>query len=358
MADKDQLQLDSLLHQIAQEQSDFSYDEVAIVAEIDHSTSLLKRWPVKLLTILGGMLAMSTFMGFLMMAGLYNSGVGMFVFGLGFLVGAEVLVRIEKTFTADAMAVALNIAGYVLLGIGMGSMSESATAVALTLGIAALLVLLFSRSTICVFLAVLVLNGSLLSLIFIHKVYNLAHVLVTVLAGLLSYVSLFEAKLLATFRTFIHAFGAVRMGLVFSLLGVLVLTVHQDMLSTRIGYMWVSGVVLIGCLLLLLHRVLRESGLTDKKTLATFYTCCGLVLLPTVLAPSVPGALLVVLSSFYIGHRTGLWVGLLALAYFLVLYYYDLNMTLLAKSFVLMGTGALFLGGLYLLNRYLRSHEA
>jgi uncharacterized membrane protein len=83
-----------------------------------------------------------------------------------------------------------------------------------------------------------------------------------------------------------------------------------------------------------------------------------LVLLPTILAPSVPGALLVVLSSFYIGHRTGFWVGLLALAYFLVLYYYDLNMTLLAKSGVLVLTGSLFLAGLYLLNRYLRSHEA
>ncbi|PKV66904.1 DUF4401 domain-containing protein [Pontibacter ramchanderi] len=357
MADKETLRLNALLQQIAQEQPDFRYDELAIAAEIDHSSSLLKRWPVKLLTILGGLLAMSTLLGFLFAAGLYNSGIGMLLFGAGFLVGAEALIRVEKTFTAEAIGVSLNIAGYVLLAIGTGIMSENMTAVASVLGIAALLVLLFSESAICVFLSVLVLNGSLLSLIFIHKVYNLSHVLVVLLAGMVAFMSLYEARLLALSRRFALVFGPVRIGLIFSLIFTLVLFVHQKLLSTHISYFWVSGLFLIGCLLLLLHRVLRESGLTDKMTLAIFYTCCGLVLLPTVLAPSVPGALLVVLSSFYIGHRTGLWVGLLALAYFLVLYYYDLNMTLLAKSGVLMLTGALFLGGLYLLNRYLRNHE-
>ena len=304
------------------------------------------------------MLAMSTLLGFLFAAGLSNSGIGMLLLGAGFLIGAELLIRFKKTFSAEAMGVSLNIAGYVLLAIGVGQLTDSGTSVALLLSIAALLVLVFSESAICVFLAVLVLNGSLLSLIFIHKVYNLSHVLVVLLAGILVFMSLYEAKLLALSRRFTLVFGPVRMGLVFSLIFTLVLFVHQKLLSTHISYFWVSGLFLIGCLLLLLHRVLRESGLTDKKTLAIFYTCCGLMLLPTVLAPSVPGALLVVLSSFYIGHKTGLWVGLLALAYFLVLYYYDLNMTLLAKSGVLVLTGALLLGGLYLLNRYLRSHEA
>ncbi|MBX0333952.1 DUF4401 domain-containing protein [Pontibacter sp. HSC-14F20] len=358
MADKETLQLEALLQEISLEQPDFTYDEAAITSEVAHSTSLLKRWPVKLLTILGGMLALSTLLGFLMAAGLYNSGIGMLIFGLGFLGGAEVLMRIEKTFTAEAIGVSLNIAGYVLLAIGTGILSENTTAVALILGIASTLVLVFSRSSLFVFISVLVLNGSLLSLIFIHKVYNLSHALIMVLAGILTLMSLYEAKLLALSRRFALVFGPVRMGVVFSLINTLVLFVHQKLLSTNITHFWLSGLFLIGCLLLLLHRVLRESGVKDQKTLAIFYTCCAVVLLPTVLAPSVPGALLVVLSSFYIGHRTGFWVGLLALAYFLVLYYYDLNMTLLAKSGVLVLTGSLFLAGLYLLNRYLRNHEA
>ncbi|SIQ60786.1 DUF4401 domain-containing protein [Pontibacter lucknowensis] len=358
MADKEPIQLEALLQEIAQEQPDFRYDEAAIKAEVAHSTSLLKRWPVKLLTILGGLLAMGLLLGFLFSAGLYNSGIGLLLFGAGFLIGAEVLIRFEKTFSAEAVGVSLNIAGYVLLAIGVGQLTDSGTSVALLLGIAALLVLIFSESGIYVFLSVLVLNGSLLSLIFIHKVYNLSHVLVVVLVGVLTFISLYEAKLLALSRRFTLVFGPVRMGLIFSLIITLGLFVHQKFLSTNITHFWLSGLFLIGCLLLLLHRVLLESGVEDRKTLAIFYTCCAVVLLPTVLAPSVPGALLVVLSSFYIGHRTGLWVGLLALAYFLVLYYYDLNMTLLAKSGVLVLTGTLFLGGLDLLNRYLRSHEA
>ncbi|MDO6389238.1 DUF4401 domain-containing protein [Pontibacter sp. BT731] len=358
MADKEYPRLSNVLEQIAQEQPDFRYDELAIAAEIDHSTSLLKRWPVKVLTILGGLLAMGTLMGAIASTPLLSSGIAMLVFGLIFLVGAEVIVRVNKDTTADALGISMNITSYVLLAFGVGQLTDSGTAAALTLGIASALVLVFSRSAVCVFIAVLVLNGSLLSLIFIHKVYNLSHALIVVLAGILTFMSLHEAKLLALSRRFALVFGPVRMGLIFSLIVTLVLFVHQKLLSSNITHFWLSGLFLIGCLLLLLHRVLRESGVKDQKTLAIFYTCCAVVLLPTVLAPSVPGALLVVLSSFYIGHRTGLWVGLLALAYFLVLYYYDLNMTLLAKSGVLVLTGSLFLAGLYLLNRYLRSHEA
>ncbi|MCP2042644.1 DUF4401 domain-containing protein [Pontibacter sp. HSC-36F09] len=358
MADKEYPRLSNVLEQIAQEQPGFQYNELVIAAEIDQATSLLKRWPVKLLTILGGLLAMGTLMGAIASTQLLQSGTAMLVFGLIFLIGAEVVIRSNKDTTADALGISMNITSYVMLAFGIGQMTDSASAAALTLGIASALVLVFSKSAVCVFISVLVLNGSLLSLIFIHKVYNLSHVLVMLLAGMLTLMSLSEAKLLALSRRFALVFGPVRMGLIFSLIITLVLFVHQKLLSTNITHFWMSGLFLIGCLLLLLHRALRESGVKDQKTLGIFYTCCAVVLLPTVLAPSVPGALLVVLSSFYIGHRTGSWVGLLALAYFLVLYYYDLNMTLLAKSGVLVLMGSLFLAGQYLLNRYLRSHEA
>ncbi|WP_299984498.1 DUF4401 domain-containing protein [uncultured Pontibacter sp.] len=358
MADKEPIQLETLLHEIVQEQPDFSYDEAAIKAEVAHSTSLLKRWPVKVLTILGGLLAMGTLMGAIAGTQLLSSGMAMLQLGVILLIVAEIVIRMKQDTTTDALGIAMNITSYVMLAFGTGQLTDDTTSVAVVLGIAAVLVLIFSKSAVCVFISVLVLNGSLLSLIFLHKVYNLSHALIVVLAALLTFISLYEAKLLAMSRRFALVFGPVRMGLVFSLIITLVLFVHQKLLSTNITHFWLSGLFLIGCLLLLLHRVLRESGMKDKKTLTIFYTCCSVVLLPTVLAPSVPGALLVVLSSFYIGHRTGLWAGLLALAYFLVLYYYDLNMTLLAKSGVLVLTGALFLGGLYLLNRYLRNHEA
>lgn len=358
MAEKEPLQLDSVLQEIAQEQPGFTYNEAAIRSEIEHSTSLLKRWPVKLLTILGGMLAMATLLGFLFTAGLYNSSIALLVFGLGFLVGAEALIRIEKTFTAEAIGVSLNIAGYVLLAIGAGQLSDSLTGAAIVLAVASLGLLLVSRSGIYLFIATLVLNGSLLALIEEHKVYNLAQVLVAWQALVLTGMSLYEAKLLALAWRFSQVYGPVRMGLQLALIFTLGLFVHQDALYTAISHIWLSSLVLIACLLLVLQRVLYEAGVQSKVTRAVFYTCCALVLLPTIMTPSVPGALLVLLSSFYIGHRPGFGAGLLALAYFIVLYYYDLNMTLLAKSGVLVLSGCLFLGGLYLLNRYLRSHEA
>ncbi|MBD1398089.1 DUF4401 domain-containing protein [Pontibacter sp. JH31] len=357
MDDKEARQLKNLLQEITQEQPDFRCDEAAITTEVTQSTSLLKRWPVKVLTILGGLLATSTLMGAIAMTVLLNSGIAMLVFGLVFLIGAEVMIRSSKDATTDALGVSWNMASYVMLAIGTGQLTDNSTAVALVLGIASTLVLVFSRSAICVFVAVLVLNGSLLSLTFMHQVYNLSHALLAMLAAVLTYMSLYEAKLLAASRRVALVFGPVRMGVILSLVTTLGLFMHQKFLSSSITHFWLSGLFLIGCLLLLLNRVLCENGVEDKKTQAIFYTCCGLILVPTMMAPSVPGALLVVLSSFYIGHKTGFWVGLLALAYFLVLYYYDLHMTLLAKSGVLVLTGSLFLAGLYLLNRYLRRHE-
>ncbi|MCX2741280.1 DUF4401 domain-containing protein [Pontibacter anaerobius] len=356
MANTDTTQLDALLQELEQEQPDFYYDRDSIEAETSHTASLLKRVPIKVLTILGGLLGMTTFMGFLLMAGLYNSGIGMLFFGICFLVGSEALIRLKKDATADAMGVSLNIMGYALLTIGTGQMTDGDTAVTLVLACAALMIISLSESAICVFISVLVLNGSLLSLIFIHEAFSLSHGLIAILAAILTYMSLYEAKLLAGSPRFGLVLGPVRMGVIVSLVIVLALFVHQKFLSTSIEHFWTSSIFLAGCLLLLVHHVLRGMPMVSKQAHGVIYTCCVLLLAPFILTPSVPGALLILLASFYIGHNPGFWVGLLALVYFVILYYYDLNMTLLAKSGVLIASGLLFLGGFVLLNNYLKSY--
>ncbi|WP_266203295.1 DUF4401 domain-containing protein [Pontibacter kalidii] len=360
MANNDNIQLDALLQEIAQEQPGFTYDQDSIAAENTATASLLKRVPIKVLTILGGLLGMGTFIGFLLAAGLYNSSLGMLFFGLCGLVGAEWLIRTNKEAAADSVSVSLYIMGYVLLAIGTGQFAEevvdSDTAVALVLACAAAVAIGISVSAIGVFVAVLVLNGSLLSLIFISEVFSLSHGFIALLAFTLTYLSLNEAKLIAASRRFALVLGPVRMGVIFSLVITLGLFVHQKFLASPIEHFWVSSLFLIACLLLLVYHVVKDAAISSLKTKLVMYTSTTLLLAPFILTPSVPGALLILLASFYIGHKPGFWVGLLALVYFIILYYYDLNMTLLAKSGVLVASGLLFLGGFILLNNYLKRH--
>jgi len=59
--------------------------------------------------------------------------------------------------------------------------------------------------------------------------------------------------------------------------------------------------------------------------------------------------------SFYSGHRAGIAIGAMALVYFVILFYYDLHLTLLTKSVILMVNGALFLGGYFLIHKKLKA---
>lgn len=357
MANPETQNISLLLQEIEQEQpGNFHYERDKIEKDVADSASVLKTLSIKLLLILGGLLASSTFVGFFMAAGLYESGIGLVLFGSAFLIGAELLVRHKGDSAKDAIGVSLNITGYMLLAMGTGQLTENTTVVAVILACLALLVIVFSESAICVFLGVLVLSQSLVGLVMIHKVYHLSHAIVILLAGALTYMSMCEAKLISASPKMNLKYGPIRMGVIFSLVIMLALFVHQKFLSTNIEQFWVSSAFLISCLFVLVYHVLKHVTGISRKTKLMMYVCCALLLAPTLFTPSIPGALLILLTSFYIGHKPGFWVGLLALVYFVILYYYDLNMTLLVKSIVLMASGLLFLGGFLLLNRYLKSY--
>jgi hypothetical protein len=348
--------LQRVLQTIAQEDGDnFTFNAAKIEAEAHFSSSLYTNLPIKLLTIFGGFLATLFFMGFLFTTGLYNSNVAMLVFGVAFIVGSEVLNRLRDDLLLSSVSVSLNITGYLLFGTGVSELSNDTT-LALTLATIAAVFILVSEGTVLVFLSVLVLSGSLMSLPYIFNLPDLLHVFVGLSAAILTYLSLHEAKLISQSPKLNKLYGPVRMGLVFSLVGVLILLSHQEFDADRINHIWISTILLAVALLFVLHRIMQENAVTDYRTQTIVYACVCVMLVPTILTPSIAGALLIVLSSFYIGHRISFIVGLLALGYFIILYYYNLHLTLLAKSGILVLTGCLFLGGLYLLNRYISSH--
>ncbi|MBC5774259.1 DUF4401 domain-containing protein [Pontibacter sp. KCTC 32443] len=349
--------LQEVLQTIQHEEGDnFSFDAAKIEEEAHFSSSLYTNLPIKLLTIFGGFLATGFFLGFLMTTGLLDSITAMFITGVIFLVASEVLNRLRNDLLLESMSVSLNIVGYQLFGVGFSEMTND-TALALALAGIALVFILVSGSTVLLFFATLVFWGSLISLPLIHELPELLYVHVGVMVAILTYLSLNEAKLIAQHPRLAKLYAPVRIGLVFAFIGLLIMLAHHSFLVKGIEHLWLASLLLIGVLLLVLRRIMQDTGVTDIKTQLIVYTCCIAILVPTILTPSLAGALLVVLVSFYMGHRLSFIVGLLALGYFIILYYYNLELTLLTKSGILVLTGCLFLGGLYLLNRYIRAHE-
>ncbi|WP_161889860.1 DUF4401 domain-containing protein [Pontibacter russatus] len=350
--------LDTLLRQLRETEGEtFIYDRARIDEEVKQRTPLLANLPVKLLTIFGGILASLFLLGFLLATGLYDSPVGMLVTGLLLLAGSVVVLRLRNDIMVETSCVSFHIFGYFLFSLGFSELVQNEPALYMLLALIALGVLYTAVNSIFTFLAVLVFCGSLAAIILDLGAYNLLHGYIGIVAGLLTYMSLREAALISQRPWFSRLYGPVRMGLVVTLVAALALLVHQRLASANITHYWLSGLLLVAAVLLVVSKAVRQAGLANRRQQVLVYACCGLVLAPTVLSPAVPGALLVMLTSFYIGHRTSFIIGLLALIYFVILYYYDLQFTLLQKSGLLVLTGALFTGGYLLLQKHLKGYE-
>ena len=72
--------------------------------------------------------------------------------------------------------------------------------------------------------------------------------------------------------------------------------------------------------------------------------------------PGISGTLLIILLSYRTNFKPGLAIGIAAFVYFISNFYYNLNINLLNKSLLLIGSGLLFLA-LYGLILKLKSNE-
>jgi uncharacterized membrane protein len=105
-----------------------------------------------------------------------------------------------------------------------------------------------------------------------------------------------------------------------------------------------ATLALTGLLLMLEYRLLAVDGRLRQKKLS-FFALGGTLALAAVSlnAPGIIGALFVLATGFHRGNRiiTGLAVAFMAV--FLSAYYYNMEITLLSKSYVLLASGAILL---------------
>ncbi|TAI47809.1 DUF4401 domain-containing protein [Flagellimonas allohymeniacidonis] len=350
--------ISKLLEQIRSSEGDtFAYDEGKIREVYEKQGANTSSLAIKILSIFGGFLAMLAFLGFLTITGLYNSPIGLFLFGLGFIVSSIALSKAFDKLIIDTFSISLYIIGFVLFIMGLFQWDIEENTVTLLTGLLALVVLSITRNYILLFISVLIFNGSLLTLIISNDAYNLVHFYVAANAIVLTSLLLNEARIIASYKKLAKLYNPLRIGLIMSILFGLIAIGKKDLLPVSQDYIWLSSIVLILILAYLTHIISGIHKIETSKTKVIIYSLVGLLLISTLFAPSILGALMILLLCFLVNYKTGMIIGIIALIYFVGQYYYDLSFTLLTKSIILFSSGILF-GLLYLfLNRKMKADE-
>lgn len=328
------------------EDKPLQFDEEAIVSayQKDNGNQSLS---IKILSVFGGILASLAFLGFLFIAGLYNSDVGLLVFGGIFIIGSIWINKEYDKIIIDTVSISSFIIGFILLGFGCGQLKIDENIISIIFIIIAIGSLSIVQNYILSFVSVLIINGSILTLIISNKGYDFIHIYVSVLALTMTYFFLKEATIITTNKALSKLYNPVRTGLIFSFLSGLVFLGKKGILPVSPDYIWLSSVIVISIIIYLFSVLFDVLNITKTRHKIGIYIFTVLALLPTALSPAISGTILIILLSFLINYKTGLVLGIISFIYFISQYYYDLNFTLLTKSILLFSTGVLFIA-LYL----------
>jgi uncharacterized membrane protein len=349
--------VNELLAQIVNGDEHIRYDVEAIAAAYQKNDHGRQSVAVKILSVVGGILASLAFIGFLFLVGLYDSETGLLFLGTVAIVGSALWSKKAESIITDTICVCFFIIGFALLGIGLDKMRVDENIIfSVFIGVA-FCSLVFVQTYILSFVALLTVNGAALTLILFNHQYELVNIYMSVMALATAWFFLKEAAIITSSKALSKLYNPVRTGLVFSFMAGLVLVGKTGLVPAYLNYDWVSSVIIIAAIVyvvFLLFEVLKITRLQHKILIGIFTV---LVLLPTLFSPAISGAILIILLGFLINDKTSFVLGVLAFIYFISQYYYDLNLTLLTKSILLFCSGILFLIIYLFIHKKLTTHD-
>ncbi|MCB0124574.1 MAG: DUF4401 domain-containing protein [Caldilineaceae bacterium] len=280
--------------------------------------------------------------------GVIDTGEQMVGWGIGLLVAAIVLKWWQRTSIFwGQLAFAVILAGQGLFLVGVGMLSESATTVALVaIGLELLLLVLYPDTLHRMF-SVLAIVGALTFLVYDQDWPSLIHVLIFVTAAGAVLTWQNEFRLLTSRLQPLRA--PLGYGFALALFGLCLVAFSGWYGAVQ---WWISTALLALTLLYLLYQVFSELALPLIGRAGIWALAAILVLLiPAYDTPGILAAVLVLLLGRWRSNGLLLGIAAIFLLFFLSSYYYNLEITLLNKSYILMGTGAALLAAWWGLRR-------
>jgi len=314
-------------------------------------------WFVRALAGFGAWLAALFILAFLGLGVMWGEEVGAVILGLICCGAATLVRRVARDVFLTQLTLAFGLAGQGLLLGGVGGLSDSLEATAAFAFVLFVVLLLVFPDTVQRFLSAW---GAPLALLLLLRRVASGLVVDVVLVGLAA----------LTHQLFLHqgrlqrgrlgeAVTPAGFGLVTALFSVLLLRtfqLHERVFNESIAGA-PAGVVTLGLAAVTLYTVLRmldETGLETGGTAGvTAFVALGLLALLTLRTPGIIASAGILVLAFHRRNVELLGLAVLFVLTFGVRYYYDLSLSLLAKSLVLLGSGLLLFGlRLFILRRF------
>lgn len=311
-------------------------------------------WYVKLLVGIAAWIAASFLGIFFAAAGLIDTWQSMFAWGIPVAIGAVVLKRWRRhSIFWGQLAFALILAGQGLLLAGTGGLVDSGTSVALVLIGLEILVFALYPDTLHRLLSLLAIVGALVFITYDQEVTYLLHGLIW-LCGI-GTVAVWQGELHILAGRF-HPFRVpLTYGFALALLGLCILPLID---FAEIMRWWPSTVGLVLLLVYVAYQLLHEEQIPLAGPVGLWAAVAlGLLLIPAYETPGILAAMLVLILGRW--RSSGLLTGLAVafLLFFVSAYYYNLDIPLLEKSYILMGTGVVLLAARFGLRRVVGEEE-
>ena len=321
-------------------------------------------WYIRAFSGFGAWFASLFLMAFLSLAVVVGEESVAILLGLLITGGAVVLRRVNRSDFLNQFILASGLAGQGLFLGGVAFAVKSAEMTALTVFLFQALLVVLYPDVVQRFLSTLFSGGGLLVFLRLAAPSVMADLAMVGFAVSIHALFLQQGRLQS--RPWGRLVTPLAFGLVIVFLGDLVVhtwfTPLYRELSDRGDGGLPLGVLTLGLAAVTLYtawRVLEETG-TDTRGLAgiTVLAALGLTAVLTLYTPGIIAALGLLLLGFH--RRSVLLLGL-AMLFVLVFgahYYYDIELTLLAKSLALLGSGLLLLGlRLFILRRFPAAEE-
>lgn len=207
------------------------------------------------------------------------------------------------------------------------------------------------------FLSTLLIAGGIFILLLSTKSVISLHFFVALLIGFYTFISFWESKIIAYSPKLNYIYEPVKMGTLLFSIAMFVGMGWSKKFNVDFNLVWISSLIIGGAVMFTLSKIIEISKIETLNSKLIVYLSAVVILIPTLFYPSIVGAILILLISYYVGHITGGVLGLLALAYFIIQFYYDLQMTLLLKSIILFASGSVLIGLFFIVTNQLKGYE-
>ncbi len=305
---------------------------------------------IKVITILGGLLGSTFLVASISILFRLNSKPTLILGFAIFLIVISVLAsRFNKTLIFDTSFVSILLWGSFLVSISLSQLKVDEQFICVSYLLIGVFTIVASKNSYQSLIALLMIAGSLFWLIHVSKYVWLFHGYIIVVVIALVQIFQNEAMIITSKSVLKKIYAPLKIGLIIILLFSLGVMSDKSVMHFDVKYPWISSIVLLVAVILFSRSLMNKLDIVENNNKALVYLIGLIVLGLTSVSPGIVGSILVLLLCFYVNYKTGYVIGGLSLIYFIIMFYYELDYSLLIKSELLLAAGALF-GGIYFLS--------